>query len=82
MRVRIALLLIVALLACVAPARADVPVVGDLSNLTYTATGDLKAELVSPADHSASPTIAARILVSTVAGAGVELRVNGRVIPS
>ena len=65
-----------------APVRADVPVAADLTNLTYTATGDLSATLVDPAPGSAARTIASKILVSTVAGAGVELRVNERLISS
>jgi hypothetical protein len=57
------------------------PVTGaDLSKLTYSATSNLSAKLLSPEDGSASTTFAAKILVSTVAGAGVELRVNGAVI--
>ncbi|HLN47006.1 MAG TPA: hypothetical protein VK216_01940, partial [Magnetospirillaceae bacterium] len=65
---------------CVSPAFADVPVAADLTNLTYTATGDLSATLVDPAPNSASRTIASKILVSTVAGAGVELKVDNRII--
>src|SRR5215469_5127151 len=64
------------------PALADAPVMADLTNLTYTATGDLSATLISPGDRSASPTIASKFVVSTVAGAGVELRVDGHVIPT
>ncbi len=69
---------ILALLA--APALGAPPTGANLSNLTYTATSDLSATLLSPADKTASATSAAKILVSTVAGAGVELRVNGNVI--
>ena len=63
-----------------APAWAAPPTNADLTNITYTATSNLNAELLVPADKSASTTTAAKILVSTVAGAGVELRVNGHVI--
>jgi hypothetical protein len=62
------------------PATVQQPVGADLSNLTYSATSNLSATLVSPAGGTASTGIATKILVATVAGAGVELRVNGRVI--
>jgi hypothetical protein len=51
---------------------------GDLTHLTFTATGDLHAELVSPKDGG---PFANPIEVSTVEGAGVELAVDGVVVP-
>ncbi len=56
------------------------PIGADLSSLTYSATSNLSATLLSPAAGAASTGIATKILVSTVSGAGVELRVNGKVI--
>jgi len=55
---------------------------GDLAHLVYTATGDLSADFVTPSDGYASPTISQRFVVTTVRDAGVEIAVDGEVIPS
>lgn len=55
---------------------------GDLSHLQYTATGALSASFVFPSDGFASPTIAVRFVLATVRDAGVELAVDGEVVPS
>ncbi len=52
--------------------------VADLTNLTFSATGDLSATLVSPRDGESA---ANPIEVATVAGAGVELTIEGSVVP-
>ncbi|HEV3154108.1 MAG TPA: hypothetical protein VGZ02_09925 [Candidatus Baltobacteraceae bacterium] len=57
-------------------------VYGDLSHLEYTAKGPLSAAFVFPSDGFASPTIAIRFVLSTVRDAGVELQINGEVVPS
>ena len=57
------------------------PKYGDLSHLTFTATGELWAKLVSPHNGAASDSVAPTFIVSTGRGAGVELRVNGHVVP-
>lgn len=57
------------------------PKYGDLTHLTFTATGELSAKLVSPHDGAASDSIAPTFVVSTGRGGGVELRVNGVVVP-
>jgi len=56
------------------------PVYGDLSHLEYTATGDLSVTLVAPQPGGASDRAAATFDISTVAGAGVELQVDGTVV--
>lgn len=53
----------------------------DLAHPTMTATGDLSATLVSPAPGGSAAATTA-IEVSTERGGGVELRVDGRVVPS
>lgn len=53
---------------------------GDLTALQYTATDGLQASLVDPADHGYVSTLAAKVVVRTVRGAGVELTMNGQVI--
>ncbi len=53
---------------------------GDLTHLTYTATGALPVSFVSPAENYASPSSAAQVTVSTVRGAGVELAVDGEIV--
>ena len=65
-----------------APAMAGEPKAADLTHLTFTATSNLTAKLISPEDGSALPSIATKVVVSTVIGAGVELRVNGTLVPS
>lgn len=78
----IAVVLIACMLLLASPTRAAQPVGADLSHLLYSASGNLSAALVWPADGGYSPGIATKIVVSTVAGAGVELRVNGEVVPA
>jgi hypothetical protein len=53
----------------------------DLSHPTFTATENLNASLVSPADGGVVAILAASIEVETVAGAGVELCVDGSLVP-
>ncbi len=53
---------------------------GDLTHLSFTATGTLSASLVAPAEGDAAPAAAA-FEVETVSGAGVELKVGDAVIP-
>ena len=57
------------------------PKYGDLTHLTFTAKGELWAKLVSPHHGAASDSIAPTFVVSTGRGGGVELSVNGRVVP-
>lgn len=57
------------------------PRYGDLTNLTFTATGPLDAKLISPGNGFASDSTAPTFEVQTVRGAGVELAVNGHVVP-
>jgi hypothetical protein len=54
---------------------------GDLTHLTFTATGALSAALVDPIDDGVAASSAAAIAVQTVLGAGVELKVGGEVVP-
>lgn len=54
---------------------------GDLSHLTFTATGDLTASFVNPTEGHAEMISATQVTVSTVAGAGIELQADGKVIP-
>ncbi|HEX3549701.1 MAG TPA: hypothetical protein VHT53_04965 [Candidatus Elarobacter sp.] len=67
--------------AIVQPTAPPKPAYGDLTHLTYTATGALRAAFVAPADGSPQLTPAIRVMLSTVPGGGVELRVNGDVVP-
>ncbi len=55
---------------------------GDLAHLIYTATGDLTADFVTPSDGYASPTISQRFVVDTVRDAGVEITVDGEIVPT
>jgi len=57
------------------------PAYGDLAHLTFTATGPLSASLVSPSAGTSSDYPAAMVTVATVAGAGVELKINDTVVP-
>lgn len=57
------------------------PRFGDLSHLTFTATGPLSASLLSPFPGTSSDYPAAIVTVGTVAGAGVELEINGTIVP-
>lgn len=52
----------------------------DLQHLTYTATGDLTAAIVSPRDGDAVSSVATQVTAQTVKGAGIELSVNGEVV--
>jgi hypothetical protein len=54
---------------------------GDLTHLTYSATHDLHAVLVTPTAQDTVTTELARVAVSTGEGGGVELAVNGKVVP-
>ena len=54
---------------------------GDLTHLTFTATGALSAALVDPIDDGVAASNAAAIAVQTVLGAGVEVKVGGEVVP-
>ncbi|HEY4441745.1 MAG TPA: hypothetical protein VGN14_14895 [Candidatus Elarobacter sp.] len=54
---------------------------GDLTNLTFTATENLAAKLIEPADGGVADSLAAKVTVGTVRGAGVELRVNEKIVP-
>jgi len=53
---------------------------GDLTDLTFSATGDLPATFVMPLSN-ASVGLGSSVEASTVAGAGIELTVNGVVVP-
>ncbi len=53
----------------------------DLAHESYTATGPLTASFAFPSDKTVSPSVATRVVVDTVYGAGVELRVNGELVP-
>ncbi len=68
--------------ASATPTSSNTTVLGDLAHLVYTATGDLSADFVVPSDGYSSPTISQRFVVSTVRDAGVEIAVNGEVVPS
>jgi hypothetical protein len=52
------------------------PTYGDLTHLDFTATGDLSAKLVSPTDGGPAGGLAAIFDVATVAGAGVEIKID------
>ena len=58
------------------------PAYGDLSNLTFSATGSLVATLIAPAPGGVSDIEAATFEVATVAGAGTELSVGGQIVSS
>lgn len=63
--------------------RADSPPkYGDLTHLTFTATGSMPVTFVYPSDHMAAPGIATQVSVKTVKGAGIELKINGEVVPA
>jgi hypothetical protein len=62
--------------------QASPPIVyGDLTHLEFSATGHLAATLISPKDGAAANGLAAIFEVATSAGAGVELAVDGTVVP-
>ncbi len=54
---------------------------GDLTHLTYTATRDLTASFVTPENGESAPIGAAQVTASTIKGAGIELSVNGEIVP-
>ncbi len=54
---------------------------GDLTHLTFSATGPLSASFVTPQNGDAAPIGAAQVTASTVKGAGIELSVDGEVVP-
>ncbi|MDQ2872113.1 MAG: hypothetical protein M3R35_03175 [Candidatus Eremiobacteraeota bacterium] len=65
-------------------ARSGVPnaiTYSDLTHETYTATQNLTASIAFPAAGSVSSTVATRVVVDTGIGAGVELSVNGAIVP-
>lgn len=53
---------------------------GDLQHLTYTATGPLTATFFTPEAGESSPISAIAATVTTVAGAGVEISINGTIV--
>lgn len=57
------------------------PQFGDLSHLTFTATGPMPVSFIYPADEMAAPNVATSVSASTVNGAGIELTVNGDAVP-
>jgi hypothetical protein len=63
-----------------APAATPPAIGGDLSHPVYTATTNLDATLIAPTAAQTVTKPLATVAVSTVAGAGVELVVNGTAI--
>jgi len=55
---------------------------GDLQHLTYTATGPLTASFFAPENGESSSIGAISATVTTVAGAGVQVLVNGTIVPA
>jgi len=53
----------------------------DLSHLVYTARVGLVAHAVSPDDGGVVNTVATSFEVATIIGAGVEIAVNGKIVP-
>ena len=53
----------------------------DLAHETYTATHDLAASFAFPSQNAASPGVATRVVVDTVAGAGIDLAIDGQGVP-
>jgi len=64
-----------------APASGPVAKEGDLSHLVYTARAGLVARAITPDDGGIVNAPATSFEVATIAGAGVELAVNGEVVP-
>lgn len=62
--------------------RPSAPKYGDLQHLTFTATGTLPVTILAPADGSAVSGVATEVSAKTVNGAGVELQINGDVVPA
>ena len=58
------------------------PQAADLTHLAFTATDGLAASLITPADDAVADGMTTSVEVTTVAGAGVELKVGADVIPS
>ena len=54
---------------------------GDLTHLSFTATGELNASLVSPGDDGVAAGTTTSVEVKTGLGAGVELKVGDTVVP-
>jgi hypothetical protein len=54
---------------------------GDLTHLSFTATGELSAALVSPGDDGVASGTTTSVEVKTGLGAGVELKVGDTVVP-
>jgi hypothetical protein len=63
------------------PSPSAAPAYGDLTHLTFTATTDLHASLVSPKSGSVSDSDAPIFEVATGPGGGVEVKVNDEVVP-
>ena len=57
------------------------PLGSDLSHPTFTATANLSASLIAPAEGGVASMAVTSIEVETVSGAGVELVVDGTVVP-
>jgi len=54
---------------------------GDLQHISYTAAENLQATVLFPSEDGWSDIDETTVIVSTVRGAGVELRVNGNLVP-
>jgi hypothetical protein len=63
-------------------AQSPAPKYEDLSHLVFTATSELHAELTSPKPNEIADEQAVPMEVTVGLGEGVELRVNGSVVPS
>ncbi|MFN2449613.1 MAG: hypothetical protein ABR508_07460 [Candidatus Baltobacteraceae bacterium] len=57
------------------------PQYSDLSHLKLTATRRLPANVIAPQDGASISGAATQVTVETVNGAGVELQVNGEIVP-
>ena len=64
-----------------APTPSKAPAYADLSHQTYTATGHITASFVAPLDGTASDSSAPAFEVATGKDAGVELKLNGKIVP-
>ncbi len=63
------------------PSTAPTTQAGDLTHLAFTATGNLSAALVEPADGAVAKNLATALVVETERGAGVEVRVGSTTMP-
>lgn len=54
----------------------------DLQHLQFTATGPLPVKILYPRDHTSVQGPATQVTVSTVSGAGVEVKINGDDVPA